>query len=352
MSKQREPDALTNIVNTDKFRQILETNEEPTKRGYFFVISGPLSGQMFRLDDDEIELGRSPTAQIRIEDDGVSRNHARVISNDEGALVLEDTGSTNGTFVNGGKTPSRVLQDGDRIQIGATTLLKFSYQDSDEEAFQRRLYESAIRDGLTGCFNKRYFTGLFQTEFAFAWRHNQPLSLIIFDIDHFKHVNDTHGHPAGDEVLKVLVTVVDHTVRREDLVCRYGGEEFTVLLRQTDSDKALACAERIREAVEGQSFVCEGKKIPLTVSLGVATAKDGRYSQPEEFIKAADRCLYTAKRGGRNRAVSDMGPSQDAGDGYISGDTTRAQRIDPDVTTFLEASDPSVDTESAPPAVG
>ncbi len=327
--KKKEPEVMTNVVNTDDIRKILEEDEKRSrqKKGYFFVISGPLAGQMFKLDEPCIELGRSATAQIRLDDDGVSRNHARVVAQDhDGALVIEDAGSTNGTFVNGSKVQSKVLVDGDRIQIGATSLLKFSYQDSDEEAFQQRLYESAIRDGLTGAFNKRYFQGLLQTEFAFALRHNVPLSLVIFDLDHFKRINDSYGHPAGDAVLKTLVTVVAHSLRQEDLVSRYGGEEFTALLRQTDTERARLCAERIREAVANHSFVADGKKIRVTVSLGVATLKNQRYAHPEDFIKAADRCLYAAKRGGRNRWVSDE--TQRADEAMRGGDSTRAIRID------------------------
>jgi PleD family two-component response regulator len=145
-------------------------------------------------------------------------------------VYIEDLKSANGTQVNGEKVTSRVpLRDGDKITAGATTILKFTYGDDLEETFQRKLLEAAIRDGLTKAYNKQYFLERLDTEVAFAQRHKTSLSLLMLDVDHFKRINDTFGHPRGDEVLVKLAGVVHETIRKEDVFTRYGGEEFAIL---------------------------------------------------------------------------------------------------------------------------
>ena len=128
-----------------------------------------------------------------------------------------------------------------------------------------------------------------------------PLSLVMLDIDHFKKINDTFGHPAGDFVLQKVSAKIGETVRQEDLFARYGGEEFALLLRESNDDKSVRCAERCRRAVDGHEFHFNGTPIKVTISLGVATLFDTDFAQPEDLIAAADKYLYRAKRGGRNR---------------------------------------------------
>ena len=149
-------------------------------------------------------------------------------------MILEDLGSTNGTFCNGIRVDRRELVDGDKIMVGSTTILKFTYHDYLDEIFQRQMYESALRDGLTKVFNKKYFTDYLEKEFAFAARHGGPLALIFLDIDHFKKINDTHGHPAGDFVLAELSQMMATLLRTEDVLARFGGEEFAVICRGSD----------------------------------------------------------------------------------------------------------------------
>jgi diguanylate cyclase (GGDEF)-like protein len=218
-----------------------------------------------------------------------------------GAYQLVDLGSTNGTFLNGIKVNVATLQDGDKIQIGANTVVKFSLQDQLEEQYQRSIYESATRDGLTRIFNQKYFLDSLRKEFAYCLRHRVPLSLVMFDLDHFKDVNDTYGHPAGDLVLQQVAQRVSETVRQEDLFARYGGEEFCLMLREAAADKAIRCAERCRKAVERAPYDFNGTPILVTISLGVATLLDAEYSQPEDLLAAADSYLYRAKTRGRNR---------------------------------------------------
>jgi diguanylate cyclase (GGDEF)-like protein len=271
---------------------------------YLIVISAKSAagiGRMFKLDRSEVVLGRSSEAQFQVEDDGISRKHAKVVAIGDGRFQLVDLGSTNGTYLNGLKVSAAPLYDGDKIQIGSNTVLKFSIQDALEEQYQRSIYESATRDGLTRVYNKKYFMETLRKEFAYCLRHQVPLSLVLFDVDHFKRINDVYGHPAGDFVLTRIAQRVADTVRTEDLLARYGGEEFALMLRESSEDAALACAERCRVAVDRADFIFSGTPIKVTISLGVATLLDSDFSQPEDIIGAADKYLYRAKRAGRNR---------------------------------------------------
>jgi diguanylate cyclase (GGDEF)-like protein len=265
---------------------------------------------MIKLDKAEIVMGRSAETALQIEDDGVSRKHAKVLVSPQGHFQLMDLGSTNGTYLNGIKVNVATLADGDKIQIGSNTVLKFSIQDQLEEQYQKSIYESATRDGLTRIFNKKYFMDTLRKEFAYCLRHRVPLSLVMFDVDHFKKINDTYGHPAGDYVLARIAQKVGETVRQEDLFARYGGEEFALMLRESAVDKALRCSERCRKAVDVSDFTFNGTPIKVTISLGVATLFDSDFAQPEDLIAAADKYLYRAKRGGRNRvdAMQISGP--------------------------------------------
>ncbi len=271
---------------------------------YLIVISArsPASvGRMLKLDKSEFVMGRSPDLSLQVDDDGISRRHCKIAQASNGHFQLVDLGSTNGTYLNGIKVNVATLQDGDKIQIGANTVVKFSIQDQLEEEYQRSIYESATRDGLTRIFNKKYFIDTLRKEFAYCLRHRVPLSLVMFDIDFFKKINDTFGHPAGDHVLQKVAAKVSETVRQEDLFARYGGEEFALMLRESPADNSIRCAERCRRAIDGADFAFNGTPIKVTISLGVATLFDSDFAQPEELISAADKYLYRAKRSGRNR---------------------------------------------------
>lgn len=271
---------------------------------YLIVISAKSAasiGRMFKLDRSETVLGRSSEAQLQVEDDGISRKHAKVVALGDGRFQLVDLGSTNGTFHNGLKVSSAPLGDGDKIQIGSNTVLKFSIQDELEEQYQRSIYESATRDGLTRLYNKKYFLETLHKEFSYCLRHRLPLSLVMFDVDHFKKINDVYGHPAGDYVLTRIAQRVSETVRNEDVLARYGGEEFALMLRESPEEDALVCAERCRQAVDRSEFIFGGTPIKVSISLGVATLLDSDFTQAEELIAVADKYLYRAKRAGRNR---------------------------------------------------
>jgi two-component system cell cycle response regulator len=275
---------------------------------YLVVLAGSNVGEMYKVEKERTVMGRGDAVDIRLFDEGISREHAQVVQEKtpagDGAgtqNVLEDMGSTNGTFCNGARVQRQVLADGDKILLGSTTILKFSYQDKLDEMFQRQMSESALRDGLTKAFNKRYFTERIESEYLYAVRHDAPMSLLFLDIDHFKRINDVHGHPGGDHVLVELAKVTHGCLRNEDIFSRYGGEEFAVISRGTTIVEAETLAERLRGAIEEHAFTFEGKPISVTVSVGVASAPRRGVSSPAELVAVADETMYTAKRSGRNR---------------------------------------------------
>ncbi|HVT07121.1 MAG TPA: GGDEF domain-containing protein [Polyangia bacterium] len=271
-------------------------------RAYLVVLAGASVGEMYKVETDKTIIGRGQKAHIRLLDDGISREHAQVVV--EGNKVfLQDLGSTNGTFCNGIKVDRKELADGDKILVGSTTILKFTYHDNLDEIFQKQMYESALRDGLTKAFNKKYFTDRLESELTFAIRHSSALALVMFDIDHFKKVNDTYGHQAGDYVLSEMSTLLTTTLRAEDVFARYGGEEFAVICRGIDLSQAHIVAERMRKAVEKHRFVHEGTVIPVTISVGVTGLPDPVVKDASDLVSRADKALYQSKHGGRNRVT-------------------------------------------------
>jgi diguanylate cyclase (GGDEF)-like protein len=272
-------------------------------RAYLIVLAGASVGEMYKIDKESTIIGRGTQADIHVVDDGISRRHAEILHRGD-QTIIRDLGSTNGTFCNGDRVTELALSDGDKIQVGSTTILKFTFHDSLDETFQRQMYESALRDGLTKIFNKKYFIDRLESEFAYAIRHKSPLSLVMFDIDHFKSINDTHGHLAGDYALATLTQVVSTAIRQEDVFARYGGEEFAVICRGVDLQGATVFGERIRKMVAGYRFVHTEDVLSITVSVGVAAVSDVGMRTPLDLIGATDEALYEAKRGGRNRVVS------------------------------------------------
>jgi diguanylate cyclase (GGDEF)-like protein len=281
------------------------TTRTPTNRdqAYLIVLAGSAMGEMFKIALPQTIIGRGQTAHVRMMDDGISREHCEIQVEGD-SMILHDLGSTNGTFCRGLRVDRHVLEDGDKILVGSSTVLKFTYHDSLDEVFQRQMYESALRDDLTKTFNKKYFTDRLESEFAFAMRTKADLSLVVFDLDHFKTINDTHGHPVGDLVLSDMAQVVAALIRAEDVFARVGGEEFAVICRGADSVQGLAVAERVRQSVVGQKFTADDKTIPVAVSAGVASIPDTRIADAQALIAAADHALYEAKRTGRNRVCA------------------------------------------------
>jgi diguanylate cyclase (GGDEF)-like protein len=272
------------------------------ENAYLVVMAGSNLGEMYKLDKARLVIGRGDNADLRLVDDGISRDHAQII-NENGRMILEDMGSTNGTFCNGTRVTRQPLSEGDKILLGSTTILKFSYQDQLEEAFQRQMSESALRDGMTRAYNKRYFGERIESELQYSLRHTAPVSLIFLDIDHFKRINDVHGHQAGDYVLVQLASLAMSMLGEDEVFARYGGEEFAVIARGMDITSAEALSERLRSAVEGNRFVFGDAPIPVTISVGVSYAPGLGVATAVDLVARADEALYAAKRAGRNRTV-------------------------------------------------
>lgn len=268
------------------------------KTAQLVIMVGTNQGQLYPLKG-HMTIGRGRDADITLVGDGISRKHV-AIECDGDTITLQDLGSTNGCFVNGDRVKRYVLQDGDRIQLGTKTILRFAYADSIDEDFQRQMFVSASRDSMTGVYNKRFFLERLSGEFGYAQRHGAPLGLIMFDLDHFKQVNDVHGHLAGDHVLSAVCEHVTPKIRNEDVFARYGGEEFVILCRATAVEACAKLAERIRVTVDDNAYEYEGRQIPVTISLGIASMPREGVSEAKDLIALADSALYEAKHAGRN----------------------------------------------------
>ncbi|MDQ3037547.1 MAG: GGDEF domain-containing protein [Myxococcota bacterium] len=272
------------------------------RRGVLTVLAGPQPGRLIALTDEELTIGRSDESTIALDDDSLSRRHVRLFRAHQRYFV-EDLQSTNGSFVDGARiTVPVALEDGMRVQLGATTVMRFAMRDQAEVEATRRVYEATVRDRLTGVFNRHFLDERLLSEMSYAKRHGTTLSVLFVDADHFKAVNDTHGHAGGDEVLRQIASLLQRTMRSEDVVARYGGEEFVVVVRGIAAIGVLAVAERLRAGVEALRIEVAGAHVPVTISVGVATqSPESDHAGVEELLAVADAALYRAKASGRNR---------------------------------------------------
>jgi diguanylate cyclase (GGDEF)-like protein len=261
-----------------------------------------LLGKRFVLDRSPLRVGRGADNHVVLEGDSVSRRHAHFERRNNAWFVVDD-GSTNGTYLNEEQIAhDALLNNGDRIKVGPT-IVKFLSGLDAEAKYHEEIYRMTIVDGLTQIHNKRYLFEALDKELIRARRYERELSLIIFDIDFFKRINDQYGHLAGDHVLRELARVVQERIRRDEVFARYGGEEFVIVLPETGLGGARALAEDLRERVATHAFVFQAERIPVTISIGCAQlSKDDRAAT--ELIQRADEKLYEAKRGGRNRVSS------------------------------------------------
>jgi len=295
-----DADEATAIV---RVADVQKSAEKGIEHHLLVHVQGTEMGRVRALEKATMLIGRSTDADIWLSDDGVSRKHAR-FARQGGVTVIEDLESANGTFVQGEKISRRVLKTGDQIQLGPTALFRYSITDNDQRALLEQLYSTSVTDALTGARNREYLDTLMVSELSYAKRHDHDISFVLFDLDHFKLVNDTYGHPAGDAVLVAVSAVVRSTLRAEDALCRYGGEEFCILLRSIDLAGAARLAERIRMLIQELRIVHEGRAIPVTASIGCASRAELSEATPSGLVGLADRRLYRAKAEGRNRVVS------------------------------------------------
>jgi len=266
------------------------------------VIYAPVQsdlGKRHVLHKEVTSVGRDRDNDIVLDSDSVSRRHAKLEHRD-GQFYVVDLDSTNGTFVNDEPEPVSVcqLRRGDQIKIG-DTIFKYLSGSDVEAQYHETIFNMTITDGLTDVSNKKQLDNVLTKEIPRALRHTRQLSLLMIDIDHFKEVNDTYGHLAGDSVLRDLASILTKRLRPDDELGRYGGEEFCAILPETSLEGAIKIAEELRRLVEEHSFLVEGEQINVTVSIGVAELKKGM--DIKAFYKSADEVLYQAKRSGRNK---------------------------------------------------
>lgn len=270
------------------------------KRPILVVLTGNSAGRSWRLDEQSCTMGRSTDADFLLDDEGISRLHAKVVLATDGKMKVHDLKSTNGTFVNDERIETHTLENGDRIRLGAATTIRYALEDEVQENVRNHLFISATHDPLTGLQNKRAFDDHALRAVAYSRRHKAPLSLILFDIDHFKSVNDNHGHLVGDEVLKCIAKRITDAIRVEDTFCRVGGEEFAILLPGIDGENGILAADRVRTVISKDPIQCSAGELDVSISLGVAHFDPEKHTAVQQLYAEADGFLYEAKHHGRN----------------------------------------------------
>jgi len=277
-------------------------SDTPTDQTACLVRIYPAEGPcgLWNLDSNEVYLGRGYDCDIHLEDDSASRRHA-AIQHDNDGFLLVDLNSTNGTYVNNEVVKQHRLLAGDRIRIGSH-VLKYLSADHIEVQYHETVFRMTTRDGLTQAYNRQYLSEFLERELSRSKERGRPVSVALLDIDFFKQVNDTHGHLAGDEVLRELCDRITGVLHAGDLFARYGGEEFCAVFCEADEAEAKQLGEMIRSSVSRIPFSTVAGLLNVTASIGIATwYGDGGELSVESLLAAADEKLYEAKHAGRNR---------------------------------------------------
>ncbi len=296
------------VVELRDTQRVLAAVRVPVERRTLTVITGESAGQLFQLVREEHVLGRGEQADLRVDDPDVSRAHARFVRERDGHYCVIDASSTNGTYLGAERVERARLEPGHRIQVGPRLVLRYSVTDDIEQELLERMQASATRDHLTRLCNRRHFQERLAAELAHAHRHRVALSLLMIDVDGLRSVNDTDGQPAGDALLRAIAARLARMVRQEDVVARYGGDEFAIVARSTALPAAVTLAERLRAAVSdlGLPAVDDRVATKTTLSVGVATVSELRASaKAADLVASAERRLSRAKRLGRNRVCSE-----------------------------------------------
>lgn len=294
---------MTNNVEETSMAIMVGTLEAVgVKKPYLTFKKGAQMGQIWSLKNGDTIVGRAKECDLAIDDNAISRQHFKIALHGD-KLTLQDMQSRNGTFVNGEKAQCIALRDGNMIQISPNTILEIVYLDDTGLKAKKELYEKGVKDPGTGIYNKGFFLDRMRDEFSYASRQKQPFALIMFDIDHFKKLNDNFGHLLGDLCLKKLAAKIATQMRDEDVFARYGGEEFAIIMRNTGKDQAFALAERLRRMASEIRLEFNGQYAQFTISLGVGVFHED-LKNFEDLIKETDGYLYQSKEGGRNRVTA------------------------------------------------
>ena len=298
----RDMTEKTSVLQSDTFKlRLAQAGQAPPS---LVMLVGPVAsvGRQWPIEDTDRVIGRAPTAHIFVDDKSVSKFHAKLVMAG-GDVSIIDLESTNKTVINGRQIQPLIphkLQNNDQVKMG-NLIFKFLERGSIETMASATTFDRAHTDGLTGIANR----GALQTKAPELFKRSDLLgitfTLMLFDIDRFKAINDTYGHPAGDYVLKEIAKVVrDKLIRGNDFFARAGGEEFALLLLGSPPRQAEEIAGRIRATIEGHDFEFEGRRINVTISIGIAFKSQGDAAW--EFIyERADKALYHSKNNGRNQ---------------------------------------------------
>lgn len=294
----------TTVLSSEQLTLKKEMAKAKEQAACLLIVRGTPQGHRFFITQDEMFIGRDPVADISVADQSISRKHARV--NKKGEQVsLTDLGSSNGTFVNDKKVNANetvVLAKEDMVKLG-NSIFKYLPAGELETLYMGELTSAAHTDAMTKIYNKGFLLEALEAEFKRAKALHTPFSILFFDLDHFKKINDSFGHDAGDYVLKEFTQLVKSGhLRPKDVFARYGGEEFVVLMGNTPATQAAEIAEKIRISIETNAFIYEGKRLPVTTSLGVAELTSTTESSAG-LLKKADQALYTSKQTGRNKVT-------------------------------------------------
>ena len=291
----------TDIINVEALRKqaLMKPSVSPT----ITLLVNEMLGKTITIKTAmEVTIGRSAECDISLDITALSRKHCVVFRQGKNVFV-RDLDSTNGTFVNGEQVQVRALKNGDRVFLGDICVFKFAYTDQIDLDINRMLFDKATRDSLTGTYNRTYFQENFRKEFLFHLRTELPLSLVFFDLDDFKQVNDRYGHTCGDMVLKDVVYIVKTKIREIDFFSRYGGEEFVILMKNTRNRAAMQKTEILREAVSSHKFEYGATSLSVSASFGVVTLENNNFNSAQEMLAAVDSMMYKAKQDGKNRVV-------------------------------------------------
>lgn len=270
-------------------------------RSVFTLFSGAQAGLVVSLSDQSLVIGRGAGVDVRIANPWLSERHLRIRRQSDQTYV-EDLATTNGTWIGQERLcGERRIEPGARMRLGRDVVFGYALVDAQEEGAATALYEASVRDAATGTYNRRHFEARLAAELTFAIRHYSAVSVLLIDLDDFKHVNDAFGHHVGDAVLRVVGAALQRLLRPEDVLARYGGDEFVVVLRSVSARNAQILAERIRRTVERLSMAASGNEFGISVSVGVATLDPNSPAGASSLVDSADRAMYDAKSCGRNR---------------------------------------------------
>jgi diguanylate cyclase (GGDEF)-like protein len=301
-----DTEEVTVVDNKDQTQHFLERDVKLSVILTIIQGSDIDFGKSYTFPSGPIRIGREKDNSVPIDDPKVSKEHCEIFfetSSDHHYIVVRDIGSTNGCYVNGDLTQRQVLKSGDKVTIG-DTVIRIDCNDDVEEGYRSKLFNIASTDALTGLYSRRYILNELEKQYKIAKRNNRLFSILVLDIDDFKYINDTHGHSAGDEFLKKIAFTINDSLREQDICGRIGGEEFLIVLPETDIEGGFILADRIRSRIEASEIEFQSFIIKATVSTGVCQfSPDEPPPTSETLFQWADHALYIAKNSGKNKVI-------------------------------------------------